>query len=166
MRDLWCYVIIFLDQSCIIDYIVDSTWYHVYDILRWFFSEDWLAFTTQCKLKLTGLNLWFLHISEAYNVDEMFNCVFVCRTVRSLSLEGCSLLTTEGLELVLLSWTELDMLKVISCNNVRDSEITPELATLFSDLKELKWRPDSRSLLSANLTGTGIGEKGDRYLRS
>ncbi|XP_047975112.1 F-box protein At5g51380-like isoform X2 [Salvia hispanica] len=88
------------------------------------------------------------------------------RSIRSLSLEGCSLLTTEGLESVVLSWTEIDRLKVISCNNVKDSEITPELATLFSDLKELKWRPDSRSLLSASLTGTGIREKGGKSLSS
>lgn len=108
-----------------------------------------------------------LEIEDCWGLDNsIFAAATIFRTIRSLSLEGCSLLTTEGLELVVLSWTELDRLKVISCNNVRDSEITPELATLFSDLKELKWRPDSRSLLSASLTGTGIGEKGGRSLRS
>ena len=98
--------------------------------------------------------------------QDLLIAYFVCRSIRSLSLEGCSLLTTEGLESVVLSWTEIDRLKVISCNNVKDSEITPELATLFSDLKELKWRPDSRSLLSASLTGTGIREKGGKSLSS
>lgn len=98
--------------------------------------------------------------------NSTFAAASIFRSIRSFSLEGCSLLTTEGLESVVLSWTELDRLKVISCNNVSDSEITPELATLFSDLKELKWRPDSRSLLSASLTGTGIGEKGGRSFRS
>lgn len=87
------------------------------------------------------------------------------RNIRSFSLEGCSLLTTDGLESVVLSWKELHRLRVISCNSVKDSEITPELAILFSVLKELKWRPDSRSLLSAGLNGTGIGEKGGRSLR-
>lgn len=85
--------------------------------------------------------------------------------MRSLSLEGCSLLTTQGLESVILSWKELDRLRVVSCNNIKDSEITAELATLFSLLKELKWQPDSRSILSASLAGTGIGLKGNRSLR-
>lgn len=77
-------------------------------------------------------------------------------------MEGCSLLTTEGLEPVILSWKELDRLRVVSCNNVKESA---ELATLFSVLKELKWQPDSRSMLSAGLAGTGIGQKGTTSLR-
>ncbi|KAI3444738.1 hypothetical protein Pfo_001403 [Paulownia fortunei] len=107
-----------------------------------------------------------LVIEDCWGLDNsIFAAATIFRTIRSLSLEGCSLLTTEGLESVVLSWKELDRLKVISCNNVRDSEITPELAILFSVLKELKWRPDSRSLLSASLTGTGIRQKGGRSLR-
>ncbi|KAI3449085.1 hypothetical protein Pfo_005750 [Paulownia fortunei] len=98
--------------------------------------------------------------------DSIFAAATVFRTIRSLSLEGCSLLTTDGLESVVLSWKELDRLRVVSCNNVKDSEITTELATLFSVLKELKWRPDSRSMLSASLAGTEVGQKGGRSLRS
>ncbi|KAL6494106.1 hypothetical protein OROGR_032015 [Orobanche gracilis] len=108
-----------------------------------------------------------LAIKDCWGLDNsIFSVATVCRSIRSLSLEGCSLLTTGGLEIVVLSWKMLDRLKVISCNNVRDSEITPELALLFSNLKELKWRPDSKSLLSAGLTGTGIGQKGGRSLRT
>ncbi|KAL0464606.1 UNVERIFIED_CONTAM: F-box protein [Sesamum latifolium] len=105
-------------------------------------------------------NIRGLVIEDCWGMDNnVFAAATVFRAIRSLSLEGCSLLTTEGLESVVLSWKDLDRLKVISCNNVRDSEITPELATLFSLLKELKWRPDSRSLLAASLAGTGIGQK-------
>ncbi|MBA0655932.1 hypothetical protein Goklo_008348, partial [Gossypium klotzschianum] len=75
------------------------------------------------------------------------------RRVKLLSVEGCSLVTIKGLESVLLSWKELQQLRVMSCNNLKDTEVTPELATLFSMLKELKWRPDSRSLLLSNLVG-------------
>lgn len=85
--------------------------------------------------------------------------------MKSLSLEGCSLLTTECLDSVVRSWTELQTLKVVSCNSIKDSEITPELATLFSVLKELKWRPDSRSLLASSLAGTGVGKKGGRFFK-
>lgn len=85
-----------------------------------------------------------------------------CRRVRLLSLEGCSLLAMDGLDPVVLSWKELNRLKVISCNNIKDGEITIELATLFSSLKELKWRPDSRSILLAGLAGTGVGQRGGR----
>lgn len=103
--------------------------------------------------------------SSAEILTNMMNCHSNSRNIRSLSLEGCSLLTTEGLESVVLSWKELDRLRVVSCNNIKDSEITAELATLFSVLKELKWQPDSRSMLSASLAGTGIGQKGSRSLR-
>lgn len=94
-------------------------------------------------------------------MDSQFNG----RTIRSLSLEGCSLLTTQGLESVVLSWKELDRLRVVSCHNIKDSEITAELATLFCVLKELKWQPDSKSRLSASLEGSGVGQKGGRSLR-
>lgn len=85
--------------------------------------------------------------------------------MKLISLEGCSLLTTGGLETVVLSWKELQRLRVVSCNNIKDSEVSPALATLFSILKELKWRPDSRSLLTSNLEGTGIGKKGGRFFK-
>ncbi|GMI75832.1 hypothetical protein like AT5G07670 [Hibiscus trionum] len=97
--------------------------------------------------------------------DDVFGLASICRRVKLLSLEGCSLLTIKGLELVVTSWKELQRLRVMSCNNIKDTEITPELATLFSTLKELIWRPDSRSLLSSNLAGTGMGKKGDRFFK-
>lgn len=77
-------------------------------------------------------------------------------------MEGCSLLTVDCLDPVVLSWKELKRLRVVSCNSIKDTEITSELAALFSVLKELKWRPDSRSLLSSGLVGTGVGQKGGR----
>ncbi|XP_021756334.1 F-box protein At5g51380-like isoform X1 [Chenopodium quinoa] len=97
--------------------------------------------------------------------DDIFRYAVNCRRVKSLSLEGCSLLTTEGLDSVVHKWTELQTLKVVSCNSIKDSEITAELATLFSVLKELKWRPDSRSLLASSLAGTGVGKKGGRFFK-
>ncbi|KAH7519639.1 hypothetical protein FEM48_Zijuj08G0058400 [Ziziphus jujuba var. spinosa] len=96
--------------------------------------------------------------------DDIFSIGIVCR-VKLISLEGCSLLTTGGLETVVLSWKELQRLRVVSCNNIKDSEVSPALSTLFSVLKELKWRPDSRSLLTSNLEGTGIGKKGGRFFK-
>ena len=87
------------------------------------------------------------------------------RRLKSLSVEGCSLLTVEGLDSVVHSWKELQRLRVVSCNNIKDSEVTPALATLFSILKELKWRPDSRSLLSSSLAETGMGKKGGKFFK-
>ncbi|TYH95517.1 F-box protein At5g51370-like [Gossypium arboreum] len=97
--------------------------------------------------------------------DDVFSLASICRRVKVLSVEGCSLLTIKGLESVLLSWKELQQLRVMSCNNIKDTEVTPELATLFSMLKELKWRPDSQSLLLSNLVGTGMGKKGGRFFQ-
>jgi F-box/leucine-rich repeat protein 2/20 len=75
------------------------------------------------------------------------------------------LLTTGGLEAVVLTWNDLQRLRVVSCNNIRDSEISPSLASLFSVLKELKWRPDTKSVLAASLIGTGMGQKGGRFFK-
>ncbi|KAJ8748947.1 hypothetical protein K2173_013384 [Erythroxylum novogranatense] len=97
--------------------------------------------------------------------DDVFDLASVCRRVKLLSLEGCSLLTTAGFEAVIDKWKELERLKVISCNKIKDAEVTPALASLFSDLKELKWRPDTRSLLLSSLEGTGVGNKGARFFR-
>ena len=48
---------------------------------------------------------------------------------------------------------------------MKDDEVTSALANLFSVLKELKWRPDSKSVLAMSLAGTGIGKKGARFFR-
>lgn len=88
-----------------------------------------------------------------------------CRGVKFLSLEGCSQLTTEGLESVLLSWTGLKSLTVVSCNNVKDEAITPALSNLFAVLKEFKWRPDSKSVLAMGLSGSEMGRKGGRFFK-
>lgn len=82
-----------------------------------------------------------------------------------LSLEGCSLLTTEGLEAVILSWKELENLIVVSCKHIKESDISPTLATLFSNLKELKWRPDAKSLLASSLVGSGMGKRGSKFFK-
>ncbi|CAN6860961.1 unnamed protein product [Brassica oleracea] len=98
--------------------------------------------------------------------DDLFALASLCRRVKLLYLEHCSLLTTGGLESVLLSWKGLQRLMVVSCSKIKDSEVTPELASLFSVLKELKWRPDTRSLLSADLEGIGMWRKGGKFFTS
>lgn len=70
--------------------------------------------------------------------DDIFSLAMALRRVKLLYLEGCSLLTTSGLESVILHWHELEHLKVVSCKNVKDSEISPLLSALFSDLVELQ----------------------------
>ncbi|GAB2235174.1 hypothetical protein Droror1_Dr00027667 [Drosera rotundifolia] len=97
--------------------------------------------------------------------DDMFRFSSLCRGLKSLSLEGCSLLTMQGLDSVVPYWNELQLLRVVSCNNVKDSEVTADMAAVFCNLKELKWRPDSRSILTSSLAGTGIGKKGGRFFK-
>lgn len=97
--------------------------------------------------------------------DDMFALAGLCRRVKILLLEGCSLLTTRGLESVITSWGDLQSLEVVTCNKIKDEEITPTLAELFSNLKELKWRPDNKSLLAASLVGTGMGKKGRVFFK-
>ncbi|KAH6771295.1 RNI-like superfamily protein [Perilla frutescens var. hirtella] len=95
--------------------------------------------------------------------DDMFTTATALRRVSSLSIEGCSLLTTHGLEFVIVSWNELKSLKVISCNNIKDEEINPALSNVFAALKDLKWEPDSRIRLLSSLAGTGIGKRGSKF---
>ncbi|XP_050156744.1 F-box protein At5g07670-like [Malus sylvestris] len=97
--------------------------------------------------------------------NDMFRLASTCRRVKLLSLEGCSVLTTEGLESVILAWKGLECLRVASCKNLKDKEISPALSTLFSTLKELQWRPDTKSLLPSRINGTTIGKKGSRFFR-
>ncbi|CAF1880830.1 BnaC02g01480D [Brassica napus] len=97
--------------------------------------------------------------------DDIFSLAMALRRVKLLYLEGCSLLTTSGLESVILHWHELEHLKVVSCKNVKDSEISPLLSALFSDLVELQWRPDTRSHLWLSLTESGIGNKGGKFFK-
>ncbi|XP_051193464.1 F-box protein At5g51370 isoform X1 [Lolium perenne] len=97
--------------------------------------------------------------------DDMFALAGLCRRIKFLSLEGCSLLTTRGVESVVTSWNDLQSLEVVGCNKVKDEEITPALSELFSNLKELKWRPDNKSLLAASLAGTGMGKKGRVFFK-
>ncbi|KAL8096020.1 F-box protein At5g51370-like [Apium graveolens] len=92
--------------------------------------------------------------------DDIFGTGKICRRVNSLSLEGCSRLTVEGLASAIFYWNDLESLSVTSCSNIKDSEVTPELATLFSALKKFTWKADTRSLLSASLVGTGMGKRG------
>ncbi|KAJ7949552.1 F-box protein [Quillaja saponaria] len=107
-----------------------------------------------------------LVFQDCWGLDNnMFGVASIPRRVKLLSLEGCSLLTTEGLESVIISWKELQSLRVESCKNVKDSEISPALATLFTTLKELKWRPDTKSLLPSSLVGIGIGKRGGKFFK-
>ncbi|XP_023551753.1 F-box protein At5g07670-like [Cucurbita pepo subsp. pepo] len=95
--------------------------------------------------------------------DDMFGFANNCWRVKMLLLEGCSVLTTEGLESVVLQWKELQSLEVESCKNIKDSCISPALSEVFSVLKNLKWRPDTKSLLSSSLVETCMGKKGGRF---
>ncbi|KAK8483859.1 hypothetical protein V6N13_076775 [Hibiscus sabdariffa] len=105
-------------------------------------------------------------IQDCWGLDnDMFKFASVCRRVKLFSLEGCSLLTTEGLEAVILSWQDLESLTVVSCKNINESDISPALATLFAILKELRWRPDANSLLVSSLVGTCMGQRGGRFFK-
>ncbi|KAI4384723.1 hypothetical protein MLD38_002838 [Melastoma candidum] len=98
--------------------------------------------------------------------NDIFALASSCRRVKLLSLEGCSQLTAEGLEPVLFSWRDVQSLRVVSCKNIKDSEISPALSTRFSVLQELKWMPDSRSLLASSLPETRMGRRrGAKFLK-
>ncbi|KAL8217982.1 hypothetical protein R6Q57_021355 [Mikania cordata] len=57
--------------------------------------------------------------------DAMFFNETLCRGVKFVSIERCSRLTTQGLEAVVISWKKLESLKLISCKNIKDDDVTP-----------------------------------------
>ena len=75
------------------------------------------------------------------------------------------MVTTDFLESVILSWKEIESLRVEACKNIKDKDISPTLSALFSLLKELKWRPDTKSRFASSAAGTSIGKKGGRFFR-
>ncbi|XP_010536542.1 PREDICTED: F-box protein At5g51380 [Tarenaya hassleriana] len=108
------------------------------------------------------------HVSfqDCWGLDnDAFSEAKAFRRVRYLSLEGCSRLTTDGLESVILHWEELESLRVESCKSIKDGEISLALSSLFSLLKELTWRPDTRSHLSSVLESTAIGRRGSKFFK-
>ncbi|XP_020238986.1 F-box protein At5g07670 isoform X1 [Cajanus cajan] len=104
-------------------------------------------------------------LQDCWGLDDgTFSLAVICRRVKLFYVEGCSLLTTEGLESVIESWKELECLRVVSCKNIKDSDISPALATLFSTLKELKWRPDTKYLFPSD-AGIIMGKKGGKFFK-
>ncbi|KAJ1376965.1 Leucine-rich repeat domain superfamily [Sesbania bispinosa] len=105
-------------------------------------------------------------LQDCWGLDNsVLSLAIICRRVKLFYLEGCSLLTTEGLESVIDSWKEVQCLRVVSCKNIKDSDISPELATVFTTLKELKWRPDTKYLLPSSLVGISMGKKGGKFFK-
>ncbi|CAK9224780.1 unnamed protein product [Sphagnum troendelagicum] len=97
--------------------------------------------------------------------DETFSLAANCRRVKLLGLEGCSLVTTAGVDNVVQAFKDLQRLRVTFCDNIRDSELSPALCDRVLTLKEFSWRPDTKSVLAAGLAGTGVGQKGGRFFR-
>lgn len=117
-------------------------------------------------LMMVSVNIRDLELQDCWGLDdETFSAAAICRRVKLLSLEGCSPLTTSGVEAVVMAYKELETLKVVHCNNVKDSEISPDLALQFCILKELKWRPDAKSLLFMSLAGTPVGQQGGKFFK-
>ncbi|XP_014493392.1 F-box protein At5g07670 [Vigna radiata var. radiata] len=105
-------------------------------------------------------------LQDCWGLDNsIFSFAMMCRRVKLFYLEGCSLLTTEGLEHVIHSWKELQSLRVVSCKNIKECEISTALATLFTSLKELRWSPDTKSLLQSSVTGITMAKKGGKFFK-
>lgn len=117
-----------------------------------------LFLVCQTVRELVVKNCWGLK-------DGMFLNANLCRRLKLVSLEGCLRLTTQGLESVLLSLKELESLRVISCKNIKEDEVSPALSALFSNLKNLKWTPDNTSLLSTSLLESGMGKRGGKFFK-
>lgn len=143
-------------------------WGHIM-IINW---EILLGAKCSCYQRVSYSILWsdfflplrtFRFVLFSVALINLLFCFF--RRVKLFSLEGCSLLTTEGLESVIETWKVLESLRVVSCKNIKDSDISPALATLFTSLKELKWRPDTKHLLQSSCEDISMGKKGGRFFK-
>ncbi|CAK9206620.1 unnamed protein product [Sphagnum jensenii] len=97
--------------------------------------------------------------------DETLSLAANCKRVKLLVLEGCSLVTTSGVDTLVQAFRDLQRLRVTFCDNIRDSELSPALCDRVLTLKEFSWRPDTKSVLAAGLAGTGVGQRGGRFFR-
>ncbi|EPS70439.1 hypothetical protein M569_04320 [Genlisea aurea] len=117
-------------------------------------------------LFLVCFNVRRLFLKNCWGLtDEIFSTSRALRRLKFLSVEGCSVLTTRGLESVIVSWKELQSMKIISCNKIKDCEVSPALSRAFSALKDLKWKPDSKSVVSSHLHGSSMGKRGGKFFR-
>ena len=80
---------------------------------------------------------------------------FPCRWTEILDIEGCPLITTRGLEAVVIYLRDLRHLSVSNCSMVRDEEISERLADVVFSLKELKWQPSAGKISSGGLMKAG-----------
>jgi F-box/leucine-rich repeat protein 2/20 len=85
--------------------------------------------------------------------------------MKSLSLEGCSPLTTMGLESVVLAHKELEALRVVHCSNIQDFDLSEALALQIYSLKQLIWRPDVKRFLKSTLSGMDVGQHGGSFFK-
>ncbi|KAL4574900.1 hypothetical protein LXL04_021740 [Taraxacum kok-saghyz] len=113
-----------------------------------------LFFLCQVVGEVVFKNCWGLN-------NAIFLNASLCRMMKSMSIEGCSRLTTHGLETVILSLKELESLEVISCKNIKDDQVTPQLSSLFSDLKDFKWCPGNTCFQSIS----DMGKRGGRFFK-
>ena len=96
--------------------------------------------------------------------DATLASISACRSLAAISVEGCSLVTTGGLERVVLASRELQTLCVKYCASVTDGQMSSVLSEQLFGLRELKWQPDNQKSVLENLVGTGVGSKGRRLL--
>ncbi|KAL9669344.1 hypothetical protein QQ045_006889 [Rhodiola kirilowii] len=123
-------------------------------------TESLRALFVVCKASLKDIT-----IQDCWGLDdEIFSTARVCRGVKSLSLEGASLLTTKGIESVLLSWVELERLRVVSCTRIKENEVSSQLSAVFALLQVFKWMLDTKSHLSSYM-GTASGKRGSKFFR-
>ena len=92
--------------------------------------------------------------------DATLASIIACRSLASISVEGCSLVTTGGLEKVVLASKELQTLRVKYCASVTDGQMSSVLSEQLFGLRELKWQPDNQKSILEGLLGTGVGSKG------
>ncbi|KAK1415370.1 hypothetical protein QVD17_31151 [Tagetes erecta] len=97
--------------------------------------------------------------------DAIFFNATLCRRMKYASIEGCARLTTQGLETVVLTWKELESLRVISCKNIKDDDVTPTLSVVFSNLKDFKWCPGNTSFQSTRLSSSDMGKRGAKFFK-
>eukprot|EP00897_Mesotaenium_endlicherianum_P008005 jgi/Mesen1/7232/ME000372S06468 len=101
----------------------------------------------------------FLNFRDCWGFDDQaLSLVAACRRLRKLSLDGCSLVTGHGLELVVVACKDLRALVVTHCMAIKEADVSSTLSQHMFALKELRWQPNSGSPLA--LAGTNIGQQG------
>ncbi|KAJ0041314.1 hypothetical protein Pint_27267 [Pistacia integerrima] len=117
----------------------------------WGLDNDIFSFASVFRSAAVSGSQWILVWYRSGGGEEVGCALFICRWRRSW-MEEEEVCKRGRIKVFIFR-------RMLTANNRRMVKSLLHFQPLFSTLKELKWRPDTKSLLASSLMGTGMGRK-------